>query len=206
MGPVERQQLVQERQRALADHVAAVHCRVLGRDQAARPEHYILVAPDMLGFGGMAKIVQFDSSPYEFRARHLFALFDEPGIDEKAHFVGNSFGGSLVLQATTRPEWATRMASATSISGTGGPWHSTKTRAELGRYDGTEADMRRLMAMLVDDFPGRTNRSARGCAGRRCPVTTPAWSPRTPRPRTLCAASGRSAATRPTLRAPECPP
>jgi pimeloyl-ACP methyl ester carboxylesterase len=109
----------------------------------------------MLGFGGMAKIVQFDSSPYEFRARHLFALFDEPGIDEKAHFVGNSFGGSLVLEATTRPEWAARMASATSISGTGGSWHSTKTRAELGRYDGTEADMRRLMAMLVDDFPGK---------------------------------------------------
>jgi len=114
-----------------------------------------VVAPDMLGFGGTAKIVQLDSSPYEFRIRHLFALLDELGIDEKVHFVGNSFGGSLVLQATTRPEWAARMASATSISGTGGPWRSAKAQAELGRYDGTEADMRRLVAVLVDDFPGK---------------------------------------------------
>lgn len=117
-------------------------------------EGHRVLAPDLLGFGGTAKIVQLDSSPYEFRARHLFALLDELGVREKAHFVGNSFGGSLVLQATTRPEWAARMASAISVSGTGGPWRSAKAGAELGHYDGTEADMRRLMTALVDDFPG----------------------------------------------------
>jgi pimeloyl-ACP methyl ester carboxylesterase len=116
--------------------------------------HYRVIAPDLLGFGGTAKIVQLDSSPYEFRTRHLFALLDEMGIGRKAHFVGNSFGGSLILQATTQPEWAARMASATSISGTGGPWRTAKAQAELGHYDGTEADMRRLMSVLVDDFPG----------------------------------------------------
>lgn len=116
--------------------------------------HHRVIAPDLLGFGGTAKIVQLDTSPYEFRARHLFALLDELGIGEKADFVGNSFGGSLVLRATTRPEWAARMASATSISGTGGPWRTAKAQTELGHYDGTETDMRRLVAALVDDHPG----------------------------------------------------
>jgi pimeloyl-ACP methyl ester carboxylesterase len=116
-------------------------------------DHFV-IAPDMLGFGGTAKVVQLDSSPYEFRTRHIFALLDQLGITRPAHFVGNSFGGSLVLQATTRPEWAVRMASATSISGTGGPWRTAKAQAELGHYDGTEPDMRRLVSVLVDDFAG----------------------------------------------------
>lgn len=115
---------------------------------------YRVIAPDMLGFGGTAKIVQLDASPYALRIHHLFATLDMLGITGKAHLVGSSFGGSLVLQGSTEPGRAARMASATSISGTGGPWRTAKAHSELGHYDGTEGDMRRVLAALVDDFDG----------------------------------------------------
>jgi pimeloyl-ACP methyl ester carboxylesterase len=114
-------------------------------------ERYRVLAPDLLGFGGTDKVVYTDRSPYAFRTAHLAAFSDALSLD-RAHFVGHSFGGSLILRAVAAS--TLRPLSATSISGSGGPWRVKEAVAELGRFDGTEQDLRRLTELMVDDYPG----------------------------------------------------
>lgn len=113
---------------------------------------YRVIAPDLLGFGGSAKSIRLDQSPFGFRARHVWALLDHLGIAGPVHLVGCSFGGSLGLRALTDPASTGRIASVTTISGTGGPWRSAKS-AELGPFDGTESDLRRIVDLLCGDYP-----------------------------------------------------
>ncbi|WP_406634396.1 alpha/beta fold hydrolase [Amycolatopsis sp. WGS_07] len=112
-----------------------------------------VVAPDLLGFGGSAKAVRLDQSPFGFRLRHVYALLDQLGVDGPVHLIGNSFGGSIALRALLDPSANGRIASVASISGTGGPWRSAAS-AELASYDGTREDMARLVRLLCDDYPG----------------------------------------------------
>lgn len=114
---------------------------------------YRVIAPDLLGFGGSAKAIRLDRSPFAFRTTHVFALLDQLGIDRAVHLVGNSFGGSIALRALTEPAIAERIASVTTISGTGGPWRSAES-AQLGAFDGTEQDIRRIVELLCDPYPG----------------------------------------------------
>jgi pimeloyl-ACP methyl ester carboxylesterase len=117
-------------------------------------EQYRVIAPDMLGFGGSAKMIAFDSSPFAFRMTHLLALLDRLEITAPVHFIGSSFGGSVGLRALTDPDLAGRFASVTSLSGTGGPWRSAKSAA-LGPFDGTREDIARIVDLLCGDFDAR---------------------------------------------------
>lgn len=112
---------------------------------------YRVVAPDLLGFGGSAKAIRLDESPFGFRMRHVHALLDSIGIHDPVHLVGNSFGGSIALRSLTDPELEARAASVTSISGTGGPWR-TLASAALASFDGTDDDIRRIVELLCDEF------------------------------------------------------
>lgn len=116
-------------------------------------ERFRVVAPDLLGFGGSAKSIRFDQAPFGFRVRHVLALLDQLGVTEPVHLVGSSFGASVALRALTDPTLVERIASVTAISGTGGPWR-TEASAALGPFDGTEADVRRIVGLLCDDFDG----------------------------------------------------
>ncbi len=115
-------------------------------------EHYRVLAPDLLGYGDTDKAVYLDRSPYAFRTAHLAAFCAAVGVDA-AHFAGQSFGGSLLLRALAAAS-ALPARSVVSICGTGGPWRSAKGIDELGRFDGTEDDVRRLVALMVDDYAG----------------------------------------------------
>lgn len=116
-------------------------------------EKFHVVAADLLGFGGSAKSVRLDQAPFGFRVRHLVALLDHLGISRPVHLVGSSFGGSVGLRALTMPQVRERIASVTSISGTGGPWR-TPAGAALGKFDGTREDTARIVGLLCDDFEG----------------------------------------------------
>jgi len=61
----------------------------------ALAEHFHVLAPDMLGFGYSEKIYNF-SDPAGFRVQFIRDWMDTLCIPS-AHFVGNSFGGSLIL-------------------------------------------------------------------------------------------------------------
>ncbi|MFE4503534.1 alpha/beta fold hydrolase [Rhodococcus sp. NPDC056743] len=122
--------------------------------------NYHVIAPDMLGFGGTSKTISLDTSPFAFRTTHLFRLLDTLDITSPVHIVGNSFGGSIALRALTNPVFADRIASATTINGTGGPW-KTPTMMELGAFDGTTDDARRIVGLICDNFDGFEEQVAR---------------------------------------------
>ncbi|MFI6344188.1 alpha/beta fold hydrolase [Streptomyces sp. NPDC050560] len=161
--------------------VVLVHDGAFGSDAATSwgevirllgDDHRVL-APDLIGFGDSDKAVYLDRSPYVYRAAHLAAFCTAVGVGTGetggsggpgnagsaggaggAHFVGHSFGGSLVLRALASATPSLPARSGVSISGSGGPWRSPPAVAELGRFDGTEKDMRRLLDLMVDDYPG----------------------------------------------------
>ena len=64
---------------------------------------YHVVIPDMLGFGGTDKAYFFDRSPVAFRMKHVSDFCAALSLSA-AHFVGTSFGGTLLMRAlTARP-------------------------------------------------------------------------------------------------------
>lgn len=116
-------------------------------------ERHRVLAPDLLGYGDSDKVIYLDRQPYDFRIAHLAAFCAAVGV-EAAHFVGHSFGGSLVLRALASSSPRLPALSGVSVSGSGGPWRSAEAAAELGRFDGTEDDVRRILSIMVDDHPG----------------------------------------------------
>jgi pimeloyl-ACP methyl ester carboxylesterase len=113
---------------------------------------YHVIAPDMLGFGGTCKTVSLDRAPYAPRIEHVFALLDALGIG-RFHVVGCSFGGSVALRMleTGRVD---ALTSVVSVSGTGGPWRTKRALSELAHWDGTRADIERIVRLLVRPFDG----------------------------------------------------
>lgn len=82
-------------------------------------EHRVY-APDLLGFGRSDKAVFLDRAPYAPRIAQIADFCREMGMTTPVHFVGTSFGGSVVLRAACSGAWP--IATATSIGGSGGPW------------------------------------------------------------------------------------
>ncbi|RXZ38159.1 alpha/beta fold hydrolase [Oxalobacteraceae bacterium CAVE-383] len=112
-------------------------------------EHYHVLAPDMLGFGGSDKVVFVDRAQYQPRMRQMKWLLEALGIAEPIHVAGNSFGGSLALKALADGK-TLAIRSVTSICGTGGAWKGDASPAELPHWDGTENDLRRIVELLID--------------------------------------------------------
>lgn len=141
--------------------VVLVHDGAFGADSVAAwgavigplAERYRVLAPDLLGYGGTDKAVYLDRPPYDFRIDHLAEFCRVVGAVD-AHFVGTSFGGSLVLRAVASACPRLPARSAVSIAGTGGPWRSPDGAAALTRFDGTRTDMDRIVRLMVDDYPG----------------------------------------------------
>lgn len=111
-------------------------------------DEYHLVLPEMLGFGGTDKAVFFGENPYEPRLRHLAAFFETLDLRE-AHFVGNSFGGGMVLRLSIREETSWRMRSATSISGTGGPFRTPEALKDTAEYLPSVEEARRIDTWIL---------------------------------------------------------
>lgn len=121
-------------------------------------ERYRVIAPDLYGYGQSSKLVQLDVAPYEFRLQQVADLLDVIGLrDRTVHLIGNSFGGAMALRATTLPWFAWRVRSAVSIAGTGGPYRTDKSLDALSHFDGTRADMLRIVHLLTGDFDGIAN-------------------------------------------------
>jgi pimeloyl-ACP methyl ester carboxylesterase len=109
-------------------------------------EHFHVYAPDMVGFGLTEKLHHFTGAT-EFRIGHLQAFCRKLSIDQ-AHFVGSSYGGSLILRvaAGTKPS-AWPIDRIVVISG-GGAVPMNEHRETLLSYDGTREHMRRIMQVL----------------------------------------------------------
>ncbi len=115
---------------------------------AALAEHFHVYAPDMLGFGYTDKVYNF-SDPAGFRIRFVRDFMDTLCIPS-AHFIGNSFGGSLILTVAASQPVAWNIRSIVTSSG-GGYAPVNEAREILNNYYGSRDWMRRILQVLFYD-------------------------------------------------------
>jgi pimeloyl-ACP methyl ester carboxylesterase len=111
-------------------------------------KHYRVLAPDMLGFGGSAKVVDFTDGR-GLRIRHV-ARFCAALNVASAHFVGNSMGAINLLVDTTSEAPVLPVRSLAIICG-GGEIQRNEHSAALYDYDATLPAMRRIVEALFAD-------------------------------------------------------
>jgi len=116
----------------------------------ALAERYRVLAPDMLGFGGSAKVIDFNDGR-GLRIRHIARFCAQLGV-ESAHFVGNSMGAINLLTDATSASPLLPMRSMAAICG-GGDIQRNQYLAALYDYDATVEGMRRVVEALFHD-PG----------------------------------------------------
>ena len=114
----------------------------------ALANRYRVIAPDMLGFGGSAKVVDFTDGR-GMRIRHIARFCALLGIDS-AHFVGNSMGAINMLVDLTSTAPVLPIRSAVTICGGGDIQKNAHTTA-LYDYDATFQAMRAIVAALFFD-------------------------------------------------------
>jgi len=118
------------------------------RNIAALAARYRVLAPDMLGFGQSAKVIDFVDGR-GMRIRHVARFCDVLGIDS-AHFVGNSMGAINLLTDATSETPLLPIRSLVIICG-GGEIQQNQHFEALQAYDATLPAMRRIVAALFYD-------------------------------------------------------
>jgi pimeloyl-ACP methyl ester carboxylesterase len=114
----------------------------------ALAERYRVVAPDMLGFGGSAKVIDFNDGR-GMRIRHIAKLCDELGF-ASAHFVGNSMGAINLLVDATSESPVLPIRSLVAICG-GGEIQRNQHMQALYDYDASIPAMRLIVGALFHD-------------------------------------------------------
>jgi pimeloyl-ACP methyl ester carboxylesterase len=117
-------------------------------------EHHWVLAPDMLGFGDSAKVVDFTDGR-GMRIRHVARFCAVLGVDS-ANFVGNSMGAVNLLVDATSAQPVLPIRSLVAICG-GGEIQRNEHMAALYDYDATFDAMRRVVTALFADPAYPTN-------------------------------------------------
>jgi 2-hydroxymuconate-semialdehyde hydrolase len=118
------------------------------RTIGALAAHYRVLAPDMLGYGHSAKVVDFVDGR-GLRIRHVAHFCDAMGVGS-AHFVGNSMGAINLLVDTTSETPVLPVRSLALICG-GGEIQRNEHADALYDYDGSVEAMRRIVTALFFD-------------------------------------------------------
>ncbi|MCV7176922.1 alpha/beta fold hydrolase [Mycolicibacterium sphagni] len=111
-------------------------------------QNYRVLAPDMLGFGESAKVVDFTDGR-GMRIRHIARFSALLGIDS-AHFVGNSMGAINLLVDLTSAIPVLPIRSAVTICG-GGEIQKNRHTTALYEYDASFEAMRAIVEALFFD-------------------------------------------------------
>ncbi|MCV7056875.1 alpha/beta fold hydrolase [Mycolicibacterium gilvum] len=138
------------------DPIVLLHGGEFGADAAlgweatidALASRYRVLAPDMLGFGGSAKVVDFTDGR-GMRIRHIARFCDVMGV-ATAHFVGNSMGAINLLVDATSDKPVLPVRSLVAICG-GGEIQRNEHVSALYDYDATLEGMRRIVTALFAD-------------------------------------------------------
>jgi pimeloyl-ACP methyl ester carboxylesterase len=120
------------------------------RTIAALAARHRVLAPDMLGYGSSAKVIDFVDGR-GMRIRHVSSFCRAMDV-ESAHFVGNSMGAVNLLADATSTAPVLPVRSLTLICG-GGEIQRNEHADALFDYDGSVAAMRRIVTALFFD-PG----------------------------------------------------
>jgi pimeloyl-ACP methyl ester carboxylesterase len=108
--------------------------------------HFHVYAPDMVGFGLTEKLHHFTGAS-EFRIRHLQGFCRTLSIG-RAHFVGSSYGGSLILRVAAGSDPIAWPIDRIIVISGGGAVPMNEHRETLLSYDGTREHMRRILQVL----------------------------------------------------------
>ena len=111
----------------------------------ALAEHFEVFAPDWLGYGQTAKLFSFEGM-WDFRIQHIASFLVEVGV-ERAHFIGNSMGGTMLLAtaASAVPSWP--LEKIVVVAG-GGAIPDNEARRILNSYDGSPEHMRQIVETM----------------------------------------------------------
>lgn len=118
------------------------------RTIGALAARYRVLAPDMLGYGESAKVLDFVDGR-GMRIRHVARFCDVLGV-ASAHFVGNSMGAINLLTDTTSESPVLPVRSLALICG-GGQIQRNEHADALYDYDATVEGMRRIVIALFAD-------------------------------------------------------
>jgi 2-hydroxymuconate-semialdehyde hydrolase len=118
------------------------------RTITALAARYRVLAPDMLGFGESAKVIDFNDGR-GMRIRHVARFCAELAIGS-AHFIGNSMGAIMLLTDATSDSPLLPMRSMVTICG-GGEIQRNHHMEALYEYDATVPAMRRIVEALFHD-------------------------------------------------------
>lgn len=113
---------------------------------------YRVLAPDMLGYGQSAKVLDFVDGR-GMRIRHIARFCEVLGVGKggpAAHFVGNSMGAINLLTDMTAEAPVLPVRSLTLICG-GGQIQRNEHADALYEYDATVEGMRRIVVALFAD-------------------------------------------------------
>ncbi|MFT3864969.1 MAG: alpha/beta hydrolase [Solirubrobacterales bacterium] len=118
------------------------------RNIAALAERHHVLAPDQLGYGDSAKVIDFTEGR-RMRIRHVARFCAAVGV-ESAGFVGNSMGGLNLLVDQTSEQPLLPVSRMVVISG-GGEILRNEDSDALFEYDASFEGMRRIVAALFHD-------------------------------------------------------
>lgn len=118
------------------------------RTVSALAGRYRVIAPDMLGYGGSAKVLDFVDGRGQ-RIRHIARLCSVLGVDA-AYFVGNSMGAINLLVDATSSRPVLPVEALVLICG-GGEIQSNRFMSALYDYDATLPAMRLIVEALFSD-------------------------------------------------------
>jgi pimeloyl-ACP methyl ester carboxylesterase len=110
--------------------------------------HYHVIAPDWLGFGLTDKLHDFAGGQRR-RLWHMGRVLETLAI-ERAAFIGNSMGGTLLagVAASARPAWP---IAALVLASAGGFVPDSQARRDIMNFDGTADGMRRILRTVMYD-------------------------------------------------------
>lgn len=130
------------------------------RTIGALAAHHRVLAPDMLGYGRSAKVVDFTDGR-GMRIRHVARFCEVLGVAE-AHFVGNSMGAINLLTDVTSESPVLPVRSLALICG-GGAIERNEHASALYDYDATVDGMRRIVTALffAESYPADDDYVAR---------------------------------------------
>ncbi|HXV82817.1 MAG TPA: alpha/beta hydrolase [Candidatus Binatia bacterium] len=111
-------------------------------------EHFHVIAPDMLGWGGTDKIYNF-SDPAGYRILHIKRLLELIGITT-TFFVGSSSGGGTILRAAVMNPMPFQIRKMVTICGNASVFKTT-SQADLENYTPSLENMRKIVALLYHD-------------------------------------------------------
>ena len=115
---------------------------------AALAEHFHVIAPDWLGFGGTDKLYDFIAG-HRRMLQHMVGFLAAMNINE-ADFLGNSMGGTFLARvaASEQPIFPIRRM---ILASGGGLAPANEHRQALLDYDCTPAAMQRLLRAVMHD-------------------------------------------------------